>query len=112
MAELEILVRVWLLPPGLAGAYIRKGPTISELFGNADMGPYGNLRIRNMNAYAREMARHHKTRADERIQREKAQIRLEIDATSTAKLAPPLSETELIQALVSISASRMSTSPI
>jgi hypothetical protein len=35
-----------------------------------------------------------------REQSEKKHIRQEIDATSTAKLAPPLSETELIQSLV------------
>jgi hypothetical protein len=36
-----------------------------------------------------------------REQSEKKHIRQEIEATSTAKLAPPLSETELIQSLVS-----------
>ncbi|CZR53247.1 uncharacterized protein PAC_03125 [Phialocephala subalpina] len=35
-----------------------------------------------------------------RLQREKRQIRQEIEATSTAKLSPPLDETELIQALI------------
>jgi hypothetical protein len=40
------------------------------------------------------------TWANFREQSEKKHIRQEIDATSTAKLAPPLSETELIQSLV------------
>ncbi|KUJ18418.1 uncharacterized protein LY89DRAFT_48210 [Mollisia scopiformis] len=39
-------------------------------------------------------------RANYSSQREKKQIRQEIEATSTAKLAPPMDETELIQALV------------
>jgi hypothetical protein len=39
-------------------------------------------------------------RANHSTQREQKQIRQEIEATSTAKLAPPMDETELIQALV------------
>ncbi|KAF8863535.1 SPRY-domain-containing protein [Acephala macrosclerotiorum] len=39
-------------------------------------------------------------RANGSLQREKRQIRQEIEATSTAKLSPPLDETELIQALI------------
>ncbi|PBP21307.1 SPRY domain-containing protein [Diplocarpon rosae] len=39
-------------------------------------------------------------RADYEEQREKKQIKQQIEATSTANLAPPLSETELIQALI------------
>ncbi|KAE8452802.1 hypothetical protein EG329_013074 [Mollisiaceae sp. DMI_Dod_QoI] len=39
-------------------------------------------------------------RANRLSQREKKQIRQEIEATSTAKLSPPLDETELVQALI------------
>lgn len=40
------------------------------------------------------------TMTDFEIQQEKLQIRQDIEATSTSKIAPPMSETELIQSLV------------
>ena len=88
----------------------------NRIAGHADRAASFRNFISQLQSRHREERSHIRTRTDHEIQREKRQIRQEIEATkyttsfqfwgyvltvcSTAKLAPPLSETELIQSLV------------